>query len=91
DEKLAAQGKVHFTTICAACHGPDGTGNQAIGSPNLTDDIWLHGGRLEDIEYQVRNGRNNQMPAHAEILEPEKIHLLALYVYSLSNSPDGGD
>jgi len=91
DAKLAEQGKVYFTTICAACHLPSGTGNQAIGAPNLTDNIWLHGGRVTDIENQIRNGRSNKMPAHAGILEPEKIHLLALYVYSLSHSPDGGD
>jgi cytochrome c oxidase cbb3-type subunit 3 len=88
DTELAAQGKIFFTTICAACHGPEGTGNQAIGSPNLTDGIWLHGGRESDIEDRVRNGKMSQMPAHGEIFEPEKIHLLALYVYSLSNSSD---
>jgi len=91
DAKLAEQGEVHFRTICAACHLPNGTGNQAVGAPNLTDGIWLHRGRVTDIEDMVRNGKRNQMPAHAEILEPEKIHLLAAYVYSLSNSPDTGD
>jgi cytochrome c oxidase cbb3-type subunit 3 len=91
DAKLAEQGKVHFTTICAVCHLKDGTGNPAVGAPNLTNGIWLHGGRVTDIEDRVRNGKNSKMPAHGEILEPEKIHLLALYVYSLSNSPDTGD
>ena len=28
---------------CAACHGMDGKGNPAMGAPNLTDDVWLHG------------------------------------------------
>ncbi len=91
DAQLAEQGKVHFSTICAACHGPNGTGNQAMGVPNLTDAIWLHGGRQTDIEDRVRNGKISQMPAHSNILEPEKIHLLALYVYSLSNSPGAGN
>jgi cytochrome c oxidase cbb3-type subunit 3 len=91
DEKLAQQGKVHFTTICSVCHGLEGTGNHAIGSPNLTDDKWLHGGRVTDIEDRVRNGKNSKMPAHGGILDPEKIHLLALYVYSLSNFPATGD
>jgi cytochrome c oxidase cbb3-type subunit 3 len=91
DAKLAEQGKVHFTTICAVCHLKDGTGNPAVGAPNLTNGIWLHGGRVTDIEDRVRNGKNSKMPAHGEILEPEKIHLLALYVYSLSNSPSSGD
>ncbi len=32
----------------------------------------------------VTRGRNNQMPAHKELLTPAKIHLLTAYVYSLS-------
>ena len=32
--------------VCAACHGADGKGNVAMGAPNLTDKIWLHGGSL---------------------------------------------
>ena len=47
---------------------PEGKGNQAMGAPNLTDDIWLHGGRVEHIEEQITLGRNNQMPAHRDIL-----------------------
>jgi cytochrome c oxidase cbb3-type subunit 3 len=40
---VAAQlGKAKFA-VCAACHGPEGKGNQALGAPNLTDKIWLHG------------------------------------------------
>jgi len=73
-----------FAQICAVCHGQDGRGNQAVGAPNLTDNIWLHGGRVEDIEYQIRNGRVNQMPAHGALLGPQKIHLLAAYVLSLN-------
>jgi len=91
DAQLAEQGKVYFKTICSACHGPEGTGNHAIGSPNLTDDIWLHGGRVTDIEDRVRNGKMSKMPAHGKILSPEKIHLLALYVYSLSHPAATGD
>ena len=50
DAELAAAGKARFQTICVACHGMDGTGNQALGAPNLTDDIWLYGGNPADIE-----------------------------------------
>ena len=40
---VAAQlGKAKFAA-CAACHGADGKGNPALGAPNLTDKIWLHG------------------------------------------------
>lgn len=88
DEAAAARAQPYFAQICSVCHGPTGTGNPGMGAPNLTDNIWLHGGRVSDIEYQIRNGRINQMPPHAAILSEEKIHLLALYVYSLSHEAE---
>ena len=78
-------GKKLFMTNCIACHGPEGKGNQAIGAPNLTDKIWLHGGSLEKVTETITKGRNNVMPAHKDLLGDAKAHLLAAYVYSLSN------
>ncbi len=86
DASKLAEGKRHFETICSACHGLEGKGNPAMGAPNLTDDIWLHGGRREDIQYQVRVGRLNQMPAWGPIIGEERVHLVAAYVLSLSGS-----
>jgi len=88
DAALAEKGAAHFALICFACHGADGKGNPLLGSPNLTNNTWLHGGRQSDIESRVRLGITSQMPAHADILGPEKIHLLATYVFSLSNEPE---
>jgi cytochrome c oxidase cbb3-type subunit 3 len=85
DPAMAERAAPQFATLCAACHGPEGKGNTAMGAPNLTDDIWLHRGKVEDIEYQITNGRFNQMPAHGAIIDPAKIHLLAVYVFSLSH------
>lgn len=83
---VAAQlGKPKFAA-CAACHGPDGKGNQAIGAPNLTDKIWLHGWGEQAIINIVTNGKNNQMPAQATRLSPEQIHVLAAYVWNLSQA-----
>ncbi len=82
DAKLAAAGQTKFA-ICAACHGPEAKGNQAIGSPNLTDAIWLYGSSEETIAETLRMGRNNQMPAQKERLGEAKVHVLAAYVYSL--------
>jgi len=84
DAALAAEGQPHFKAICSACHGQDGKGMTALGSPNLTDDIWLHGGRREDIQARVRGSIVNQMPAWGPILGPERVHLAAAYVFSLS-------
>jgi cytochrome c oxidase cbb3-type subunit III len=83
DNVAADTGKGKFV-MCAACHGQDGKGNPAMGAPNLTDKIWLHGWGEEAIVNIVNNGKSNVMPAQAGRLTPEQIHVLAAYVWSLS-------
>jgi cytochrome c oxidase cbb3-type subunit 3 len=73
-----------YQQLCVACHGPEGKGNQALGAPNLTDNVWLYGGTREAVMETLAKGRNGVMPAHREFLGEEKSHLLAAYVYSLS-------
>jgi cytochrome c oxidase cbb3-type subunit III len=82
----AAFGKEKFGA-CAACHGPEGKGNKALGAPNLTDNIWLYGGSEETIVQTITMGRKGLMPAHNDFLGEAKVHLLAAYVYSLSLEP----
>jgi len=84
DSLQAALGKAKFGA-CAACHGADGKGNHALGAPNLTDDIWLHGYGEAAILAMVNNGKTNVMPAQADKLTEAQIHVLASYVWSLSN------
>ena len=84
DAKLAAAGKAKFDTMCVVCHGTDGTGNQAIGAPNLTDNTWLYGGSPGVIRQTIAKGRNGVMPAHRDFLGEDKVHVLAAYIYSLS-------
>lgn len=82
----AAQlGKPKFV-VCAACHGPEGKGNPALGAPNLTDKIWLHGWGEASIVSMINSGKTNIMPAFGERLSAEQIHVLAAYVWSLSQS-----
>jgi cytochrome c oxidase cbb3-type subunit III len=85
DSVRAALGKSKFAA-CAACHGSDGKGNQALGAPNLTDDIWLHGYGENAIIAMVNNGKVNQMPAQASKLTPDQIRVLASYVWGFSNT-----
>lgn len=89
DEAKATLGEQVFNTNCVACHGADGKGNQQVGAPNLTDDIWLYGGEPAEIRQTIRGGRSGKMPAHEQMLKPERIHLLAAYVYSLSQDDAG--
>ncbi len=84
DSLLAALGKSKFTT-CAACHGVDGKGNTALGAPNLTDDIWLHGYGEATIIAIINEGKVNAMPAQADRLSGAQIHVLAAYVLGLSS------
>ena len=86
DQERAARGAETFKSTCAACHGEKGTGTQAMGAPNLTDKIWLYGSSEATVIETITKGRAGQMPAHEQILTPEKIQLLAAYVWSLSNT-----
>ena len=76
--------------VCAACHGADGKGNQMLGAPNLTDNIWLHGRGEAAIVSMVTKGKTNVMPAHEGRLTPEQIHVLTAYVWGLSNPATSG-
>ncbi len=76
-------GAVIFADQCAACHGENGKGNQELGAPNLTDDIWLYGGTKADIVRQVYQPRQGVMPAWAGRLDPVTIKSLATYVHAL--------
>lgn len=87
DVAKAASAKPKFM-ICGACHGANGQGNPLMGTPNLTDSTWLYGGSSDTIKETISNGRSNQMPNFGERLGPEKVHLLAAYVWGLSNKPD---
>jgi cytochrome c oxidase cbb3-type subunit 3 len=81
----AEQGKAKFA-VCAACHGPDAKGQQALGAPNLTDKIWLHGGGEAAVTAMVNLGKQNVMPAFEKRLSAEQIHVLAAYVWNLSQT-----
>jgi len=88
DPALAEAGKVRFVTICAACHGPEGKGNIAIGAPNLTDNIWLYGSTLDDVKASVRDGRSGKMPAWGEILGKDRARLVQAWVLAQSGSAE---
>lgn len=92
DATFAATGKTVFAENCAACHTPAGTGMQAMGAPNLTDKVWLYGGSEAAIIETISKGRNGTMPPMTQTLgttsnQDAKLHLLAAYVYGLSQKP----
>jgi cytochrome c oxidase cbb3-type subunit 3 len=85
----ASAGQSKFV-VCAACHGADGKGNPAMGAPNLTDKVWLHGVGEQAILAMINNGKTNVMPAQESRLSAAQIHVLAAYVWNLSQSTVAG-
>jgi cytochrome c oxidase cbb3-type subunit 3 len=57
-----------------------------VGAPNLTDNIWLHGGSMGAIRATIAAGRQNNMPAQADRLGELRIKLLAAYLQSLGET-----
>ncbi len=86
-----AVGASIFGDNCATCHGQGGTGGK--GYANLRDDVWLWGGKLEDIQHTitvgVRSGapeRTTRMPSFGRenLLTEPQISDLTQYVLALS-------
>ena len=77
-----AAGKKLFETNCAVCHGPEGKGNQELGSANLTDKIWLYGPDKKTIMDGIEHGHGGVMPAWEGRLNASTIKALTVYVWS---------
>ena len=84
DAAKAAAGTAQYNAICTACHGVDGKGNPALGSPNITNEHWLYGGNIDQLAFTIANGRQGNMPAQADVLSADKIHILSTYIRSLA-------
>lgn len=81
DAETIAAAKTAFTTHCVACHGAEGQG--AIG-PNLTDDVWLHGGSAIAVYTTIKQGvLTKGMPSWGPVLGEKTVQQLASYVVSL--------
>ena len=81
DSVRANLGRAKFV-VCAACHGADGKGNPALGAPNLTSGVFMHGPAVEShIVAMITNGKTGVMPAWDKKFTPEQIKLLTAYVW----------
>lgn len=87
-----AGGGAAFATNCAPCHGRGAQG--FVGYPNLADDDWVWGGKIDEVLSTIRfgirsghaKGRDSAMPKYGvdKLLEPAQIDDAAEYVLSLS-------
>jgi len=89
-------GRIAFANNCQPCHGPGGEGR--VGYPALGDDVWLWGGKYEDIQHSIAVGirsdhpqtRTSAMPAFAAVLQPAEIEAVTDYVMALYGTPVEG-
>jgi cytochrome c oxidase cbb3-type subunit 3 len=84
-----AAGAVTFAKTCTPCHGAKGEGG--VG-PNLTDDYWLHGGKIEDLFKTIKYGYPDKgMQSWQSTYSPVQIQELASFIKSLkgTNPPNG--
>lgn len=81
DAQQAEQGAEKFAA-CAACHGPEGKGNPALGAPDLTAGVFRHGPATEaHIVDIVTHGKVGEMPAWGERFSEQQLRVLAAYVW----------
>ncbi len=78
-----SKGKAIFAENCASCHGNNAKGGREFGAPNLTDPIWLYGGKRADVYNTVYYSRAGLMPAWKDRLDPQTIRQLTIYVHQL--------
>jgi len=81
DPSVLASGKLVFVQNCVPCHGDHA---QGVVGPNLTDDYWLHGGKINDLFKTVKYGvLTKGMPTWEKVLSPKQISDVVNYVKSL--------
>ena len=87
-DAAAQRGAANFAANCVACHGPDAKGSRQFGAPNLTDAVWLYGGKMEQVTGSIHKAHAGVMPAWGKKLDAVTIKMLAAYVYSLGGGEE---
>ena len=81
--EAAERGAAVYAENCATCHGEGGGGKTELGSPSLTDGIWLYGDDRAAIRDVIANSRGGVMPGWEERLAPVTVKQLAIFVHAL--------
>ena len=84
DSAHVEKGKANFAIRCAVCHGQQGEG---LVGPNLTDEFWIHGGKIDQIQKTIITGVPAKgMLAWKGVISPEEIDDLTAFIWSIRNS-----
>lgn len=88
DAAKLTDAKKIFTERCVVCHGANA---QGIVGPNLTDEFWIHGGKVNDIFKTIKYGvQSKGMVPWGGVLKPDEIQILSSYILSLQGSNPPG-
>lgn len=88
DPAVLSAGQTIFKANCAPCHGEHA---QGLVGPNLTDDYWLHGSKINDLFKTIKYGVPAKgMPTWEKQLSPKQIADVANYVKSLHGTKLAG-
>ncbi|MDF3078949.1 MAG: cytochrome [Sphingobacteriaceae bacterium] len=84
DPGVIASGKAIYAENCVACHADKG---QGLVGPNLTDEFWLHGGKVGDIFKTIKYGVPEKgMISWEKKLTPKQISDATNFVLSLQGT-----
>ena len=85
---VVSAGQAIYNTNCVACHGDKG---QGVVGPNLTDEFWLHGGKINSIFKTIKYGVPEKgMISWEKTLTPKQISEVSNYILSLKGTNPAG-
>jgi len=84
EASVITSGQAIFNSNCIACHGDKG---QGVVGPNLTDEYWLHGGKINNVFKTIKYGIPDKgMISWEKTLSPKQISEVANYIKSLKGT-----
>jgi cytochrome c553 len=79
-----------FAEKCAGCHGTDGRGISAVGTPNFTDRDLQAKLTDQQIASTIHNGKSGRMPAFGGQLSNDQVSALTAQIRAFGGSSSGG-
>jgi cytochrome c oxidase cbb3-type subunit 3 len=84
DKGVLSAGQALYNANCVACHGDKA---QGVVGPNLTDEYWLHGGKVSAVFKTIKYGVTDKgMISWEKTMTPKQIAEVTNYLISLKGS-----